>query len=175
MMACARVQSAPVPTPGVAFRSITPRDTAALQAFHRRLSPDTIRNRFFGAHPELSDPEAHRFTHLTAGEQVAIVAVVGDDIIAVGRYSLVGHSDAAEVAFVVEDGHQYQGVGRELLLRLAHIGWESGIRRFVADTFASNHPMIAVFTGTPAAVSVTSTRRDGSVVHVTMAVSAPAP
>ena len=67
-------------------------------------------------------------------------------------------SDAGEVAFVVQDGYQRHGIGRELLTLLAGIGWADGIRRFVADTFAENHAMLDVFRHTPGAVTVIETR-----------------
>ncbi len=82
-------------------------------------------------------------------------------------------SGDAEVAFVVQDGYQGHGIGTELFTLLARIGWDDGVRRFVADTFADNHAMLDVFLHTPGAVTLMRTRRDGNVVHLTMAVTAP--
>lgn len=157
----------------IVIRSIRADDLCALQAFHRRLSDDTVRNRFFGVHPELSVTEARRFTSLSAGNEAALVAVAGDHIVAVGRYVRLGGGDAAEVAFVVEDGHQHHGIGTELLVLIARVGWDDGVRRFVADTFAGNTSMLHVFLNTPLAVTVLSTRRDGSVVHLVMRITPP--
>lgn len=44
---------APQLVPGLIVRAIRPDDAPSLQAFHHRLSPDTVRNRFFGVHPDL--------------------------------------------------------------------------------------------------------------------------
>ncbi len=66
------------PLNDVVVRSIRPEDAVALQAFHRRLSDDTVRNRFFGIHPELSEQEARRFTTLQAAAETALVAIVAD-------------------------------------------------------------------------------------------------
>lgn len=63
--------------PGLVIRAIRADDAGALRAFHRRLSPDTVKRRFFGAPPDLSDAEAKRFTQLPAGQQV-LVAIVGN-------------------------------------------------------------------------------------------------
>ena len=163
----------PVMVPGLVVRAIRPDDAVALQAFHHRLSADTIRNRFFGAHPHLPDEEARRFTSLGAGQQ-ALVATFGGEIVGVGRYIRLGSGAAAEVAFVVQDGYQGHGIGTELFTLLARIAWDDGIRRFVADTFADNRAMLDVFMRTPGAATVAKTRRDGSVIHLTMAVSPPA-
>jgi RimJ/RimL family protein N-acetyltransferase len=159
--------------PAVVFRSIRSADAADLQAFHRRLSDDTVRNRFFGAHRELSDQEAHRFTSLTAGEETAVVGTLNGRIIAVARSVRLGGGDTAEVAFVVEDGYQHRGIGTTLLALLARFGWTDGVRRFVADTFASNRSMLDVFMHSPCAVTVVSTRRDASVIHLVMVLSEP--
>ena len=158
---------------GLAFRAIRPDDASALQRFHLRLSPGTVRNRFFGAHSRLGDGEARRFTSLAPDQQVALVATVGDRIVGVGRYIRLGAAEAAEVAFVVEDTYQGRGIGRELLSLLGRIGWDDDIKRFVADTFADNHAMLAVFRRTPHAVRVQETRRDGSVIHLVMGVTRP--
>lgn len=167
------IAGAPPAVPGLVVRAIRPDDASALQAFHHRLSPDAVRSRFFGAHPRLSNEEARRFTAINTGEEVALVATLDDQIVGVGRYIRIEAGDAAEVAFVVQDGYQGHGIGTELLCLLARLGWDDGIRRFVADTFAENHAMLGVFRGTPRAVTVAETRRDGSVVHLTMAVTRP--
>jgi GNAT superfamily N-acetyltransferase len=159
--------------PGVvAYRSIRPDDATELQAFHRRLSDDTVRNRFFGVHRELSAKEAQRFTSLPAGE-TAVVGTVNDGIIAVGRSIHLGGGDRAEVAFVVEDDYQHRGIGTTLLVLLARFAWTDGVRHFVADTFTSNRSMLDVFMHSPRAVTVLSTRRDGSVAHLVMRVTEP--
>jgi GNAT superfamily N-acetyltransferase len=102
-----------------------------------------------------------------------LVATLSDQIIGVGRYIRLGSGDAAEVAFVVQDGYQGHGIGTELLALLARIGWDDGIRRFVADTYAHNRAMLDVFMQTPGAVTVMNTRSDGSVIHLTMAITPP--
>jgi len=156
------------------LRPIRPDDAPALQAFHLRLSDDTVRNRFFGPHRELTDQEARRFSSLTPGSEVAFVATsVDDDIVAVGRYVRSGLADAAEVAFVVQDSHQHRGIGTSLLTLLARVAWDDGIRRLVADTLTTNSAMIGIFLHTPAAVTVVTTRRDGSVVHLVMTLTQP--
>lgn len=173
MISTVNVAAAPFSVPGMVVRAIRPDDLSRLQAFHHRLSPDTVRSRFFGVHPDLFDAEARRFTSLIDGHEVALVAMLGEDIAGVGRYVRLGAGDTAEVAFVVQDRFQGHGVGTELFALLARLGWDDGIRRFVADTMGDNHAMLAVFTKTPRAATVTSTRRDGSVVHLTMQVTPP--
>ena len=110
--------------------------------------------------------EVNRFTHLDQHDRVALVAVDRQDRIqAVGRYDRLPGTDEAEVAFVVADEMQGQGLGRELLARLAPIAREEGIRRLVAETLLGNHPMLKVFRASGLAPR---TRLADGVMHVTM-------
>jgi acetyl coenzyme A synthetase (ADP forming)-like protein len=129
----------------VHLRPITPEDGEALRRFHRTLSLETTYFRFFSPHPELSDDEVKQFTNVDHDRRVAIVAELGGEIVAVGRYEGLDDSRAAEVAFVVTDAHQGRGLGTLLLEALAAAARERGINRFVAETLPNNRRMIQVF------------------------------
>ena len=127
------------------LRPITPQDADRLVAFHNRLSPETIRYRFFAPHPRLFPQEVTWLTNVDHDSRVALVAVLGGDIVAVGRYDRVPGTDMAEVAFVVDDAHQGRGLGSVLLEHLAAIAPERAIRRFEADVLAENTRMVRIF------------------------------
>jgi RimJ/RimL family protein N-acetyltransferase len=129
----------------VQVRPIEPKDAARLVRFHDALSPESVRLRFFTVHPHLSEGETVRFTTVDHHDREALVALVDDDIIGVGRYERLQGTDEAEVAFVVGDSWQGRGVGSTLLQGLAERARTQGICRFVAQTLAHNHPMLAVF------------------------------
>ena len=65
------------------LRPIQPEDAERLVAFHNRLSPETIRYRFFAPHPTLSRAEVEDFTRVDHDQRVALVAVLGSDLVAV--------------------------------------------------------------------------------------------
>jgi len=147
-------------------RPIRPSDAAALEAFHLGLSPESARRRFFGFKPTLTPKELERFTNVDHHARVALVAELGDRLIAVARYDRHPDSPAdAEVAFVVLDQEQGRGIASVLLDHLAAAARERGITRFVAETLAENQPMLAVFR---AAGFVEHTRRDIDGVTVEM-------
>lgn len=131
----------------VEVRPIRPADAPLLRAFHASLSSETVYLRFFSVHPELADKEVERFTHVDGVSRVALVAVLDAALIAVGRYDREADTDVAEVAFVVADAYQEQGLGTILLERLADRARENGIRTFVADSLAQNQRMREVFSG----------------------------
>ena len=144
------------------LRPIRPDDADALRGFHESLSEETIYFRFFAPYPKLSDRDVRRFTELDYQDRVAIVALLGGELIGIGRYDRVGESEA-EVAFVISDQHQGRGLGSILLEHLAAAARENGIWRFVADVLPANKRMAATFA--EAGFTVTSQLEDG-VVHV---------
>lgn len=129
----------------VHLRPIRPDDAARLVAFHGRLSSHSVYLRFFGFHPTLSEAEVDRFTNVDYGDRLALVVVVDGRLGAVGRYDRIDQTDEAEVAFVVDDDLQHQGLGTLLLDELAQAAWRRGIVSFVAHTLAQNTGMLRVF------------------------------
>ncbi|MEP7215659.1 MAG: GNAT family N-acetyltransferase [Anaerolineaceae bacterium] len=128
------------------FRRIEPDDAPRLQAFHQRLSRETTRLRFFTAMPYLSEVMAEHFAEVDFCDRAAFVACFpGEDAVrAVGRYEReTEHS--AEVAFVVEDDLQSQGIGGMLLRMLAEHAKGQEIERLTAITLAENQGMLTVF------------------------------
>ncbi|HEY6745906.1 MAG TPA: GNAT family N-acetyltransferase [Mycobacteriales bacterium] len=130
----------------VHVRPIRPEDADALVAFHATLSDRTRYLRYFGPYPRITERDLYRFTHVDHHRRVALVAVLGDDLIGVGRYDRIGERPDAEVAFVVADAHQGRGIGTVLLEHLAAAARERGIQRFVAEVLAENSRMVRVFT-----------------------------
>ena len=145
-------------------------DADGLLRFHRQLSPETTYLRFFSVHPELSERELDHFTHVDHVDREAIVATIGDDIVAVARFDRVGATDEAEVAFVVADCWQGEGLGRELLERLVLRAREVEVHQLVAQVLPHNRRMLNTFHH--AGLPVSSTFRDG-VVHLTLDLEGP--
>ncbi|MFI9817083.1 bifunctional acetate--CoA ligase family protein/GNAT family N-acetyltransferase [Saccharothrix variisporea] len=129
----------------VHLRPITPDDGEKLLAFHGRLSERTRYFRYFGPYPRMPKRDVERFTTVDHADRVAFVALLGDDIVAVGRYDRLGGGGSAEVAFVVEDEHQGRGLGSILLEHLAAAARERGLSRFTAEVLAENGQMVRVF------------------------------
>ncbi|HEU4489911.1 MAG TPA: GNAT family N-acetyltransferase [Jiangellales bacterium] len=144
------------------LRPITPEDAERLVTFYARVSDESKYYRFFAPYPTLTDRDVENYTHVDHDERVAFILLVGDEMIAVGRYDRVGPKEA-EVAFLVEDAHQGRGVGSVLLEHLAQAARERGIRRFVADVLPRNRKMITVFRD--AGYTIDNTMEDG-VIHL---------
>lgn len=125
-------------------RPIRPADADALVALHARLSADTIYRRYFGARPHLSPADVERFTRVDGRTRFALVALRGADLVAVARYEGRPGEKSAELAVVVDDALQHQGVGRLMLERLVDVAREAGLQELVADVLAGNQAMLGL-------------------------------
>lgn len=123
-------------------------DGERLVRFHQRLSAETTRLRYFTFHPELTDAELERFTHVDHTQREALIAVIESEIVGVGRFDrLAPDGEEAEAAFVVADSWQGRGIGSLLLRRLAARALRLGVHRLRAETLPENHRMLGVFRG----------------------------
>jgi acetate---CoA ligase (ADP-forming) len=147
------------------LRTIGADDGPLVEALHTRLSAESIRLRFFAAHPALSKDEVQRLTEHRDPDHLALVAERGDSLVAVAQYDREPGQDEAEVAFVVDDAYQGLGLGTLLLEHLAAAGRSHGIRRFVAVTLGENRAMLDVFRH--AGFAPRMTRAEGEV-HVVL-------
>ena len=148
------------------IRPIKESDAVLLQDLHRRHSPETRRMRFFSSMPELGGKMAGRFSHVDFDQRAAFVACLeGEEAIrAVARYDAVD-DDTVEVAFVIEDTLQGQGLGSELFRVLAAHAASRGFHTLTALTLADNRPMLRVFEQNADILEIT---RDGPALLLTM-------
>lgn len=131
----------------LSIEPMSPAMADRLDRFHERLSPGTVRRRFFSAHPHLTPDELRRFTDVDHLDREALVAIDADgELAGVARFDrLAPHATTAEVAFVVADDWQHHGLGSRLFALLADRARSLGVERFVAETLIENRAMRAVF------------------------------
>jgi acetyltransferase len=115
-----------------------------------RLSPETSRRRFFTVRYRLSEAELDALTELDGVHRYAVGASVRDatgasEGVGVARYVRDCKTpDAAEVAVLVVDAYQGQGIGKRLLALLAAAAKARGIRRLGGIVLADNDPMLGL-------------------------------
>lgn len=82
-------------------------------------------------------------------KQMVILAVLehqGREVIAaVGQFRGNGGSHTAEVALMVQDDYQNQGIGTELLTHLTYIAKKQGLLGFSAEVLKENRMMLHLF------------------------------
>ncbi|MEU2662679.1 GNAT family N-acetyltransferase [Micromonospora sp. NPDC007220] len=130
----------------VQLRPIRPSDGPGIVAMHSRFSERTRYLRYFSPYPRIPERDLQRFVNVDHRDREAFVVLVGDRIVAVGRYERLGpQAPEAEVAFVVEDAYQGRGIGSVLLEHLADAARRNDIANFVAEVLPANGAMLRVF------------------------------
>jgi len=127
------------------IRAVVATDAAQIADLHSRLSEESVRLRYFGAHPRLSEDEIARLIEEEGPDHLALAAERAGQLIGLSQYDRIPGSDVAEVAFVVDDAHQGLGIGTLLLEYLASEARRYGFKRFAADTLLENSQMVQVF------------------------------
>ena len=113
-------------------------DGMELRRFFYRLSPETIYRRFHSplARPEQAQPK--RLLDIDHHDREAVVAVLDGEIIGVARYARRSGTHMAEVAVVVADDCQRQGLATRMLGALSELARTAGIRQFSVSMQADN-------------------------------------
>ncbi|MDH3536802.1 MAG: GNAT family N-acetyltransferase [Gammaproteobacteria bacterium] len=147
------------------IRAIRPSDRADLLREFRRLSPQTVRDRFFYAKQVLTPKELTFLTEVDFCCHVALVAELEIDAhrrpVAVGRSMCEQEQpDRSEIAITVIDEMQGRGIGKALLQHLIHCARELGVRYLDAMVLSENRRMYRLMRHTGLPVESSS---DGSV------------
>ncbi len=142
------------------IRPIRPDDEAGLRALFDRLSPTTVFQRFFRVYTQLPDDWFEHFARVDYERRLALVAEVdspdGPRLLGVARYEPTDTDGVAEVALVIEDSWQGQGLGRRLLEAILDAAEARGIHRFQADVLTENRRMLNLLRQTTSIESATT-------------------
>ena len=128
--------------PGLA--RLEPGDGELLGRLFGRLSPQSIYHRFFSpiSRPDLFQASLRRVDH---HDREAIAAVVGGEVVGVAQYSRKPGERFADMAVVVADDWQRQGLGTRLIAALAGRAAAEGIESFTVDIQGDNFPALKLF------------------------------
>jgi RimJ/RimL family protein N-acetyltransferase len=160
----------------VTVRAIRPGDGPAILEAFRALDAESIYRRFFSPKKELSDAELKQLTDVDFQNVMALVVTAQKDgteiLLGGGRLATEGGDEpqSAELAFLTAGAQRGRGIASLLLRHLTRLGREAGLSRLEAEVLAENQAMLNVFrrSGLPLAQ-----RREGNVVHVTLALRDP--
>lgn len=128
----------PIPA-GVEIRALTAADRVLLADLPSRVSPQSAISRFHGALTSLSEPLLDRLLDLEVGQREAVIALADGAIVGVARFVRDSPEDpTAEVAFLIADAWQHEGLGQLLLHELTDRARRAGITQVRADMLATN-------------------------------------
>jgi GNAT superfamily N-acetyltransferase len=125
-------------------REITLDDIERLRRMFTRLSPESVYRRFFSPVQEPPRTALLWLADVDHTTRDALVALDGDEIVAVARYDGRLGTNRAEIAVTVEDAWQHQGLGKRLTKRLAQRAVDQGIEAFEAVVQPDNRPALGL-------------------------------
>lgn len=127
------------------IRPIQPDDRERLALGLSRLSAETIRRRFLAAKPRFTQRELDYLVRVDGRNHIALVALDGDNLIAVARaVRLPDQPDTAEFAIVIADPYQGKGLGTELAEQLAQLAKAQAITKFAGTMLPDNVAALAL-------------------------------
>ena len=131
------------------FRPVKPTDEPAMSEMLYSLSKESVRTRYFTYSMAFPHKAVQKLTNIDYRNDLAIVGVVpspaGEEIVAIAQYYLAPNTQAAEVAFLVQDEWQAKGMGTFLLKYIAKIAKQRGVQIFYATVLPINRPMLNIF------------------------------
>jgi RimJ/RimL family protein N-acetyltransferase len=122
-------------------RPLVADDRDRLAGAFASMSAQTRYERFLGPKPRLTTAELTFLTEIDHCGHEALGAFdpIDGRLVAIARYvSWPGEPGTADLACVVTDAWQGQGIGTLLTRRLLSLAARNGIRRLTASTFAAN-------------------------------------
>ncbi len=128
----------------VRIRPIRPEDKALLKWGLAHLSPATIQRRFLTPKPRFTAAELRYLTEVDGHDHVALVAIDEDgDLLGVGRFVRLEDPAEAEIAIVIADPMQGQGLGTRIGYELVEEAVRHGISASRPRCRATTAPRIA--------------------------------
>lgn len=131
------------------LRPVKITDEHSLKDFFYSLSGDSMYHRFISIRADMHHDRIQQFVVIDYTKEMVILAAEqeGDKevITGMGQYFINENTHTAEVAFLVRDEYQGQGIGTELLLYLTYLAKKNGLHGFTAEVLEDNKPMLQIF------------------------------
>ena len=133
----------------VILRPVKISDEPLFKDFFYSLSDDSMYRRFISARKDMPHERLQEFVIIDYTRETMILAILKEGkketIVGVGQYGIDDSAHSAEVAFVVRDEHQGQGIGAELLSYLTYLAKKQGLLGFTAEVLVGNSAMLHLF------------------------------
>jgi acyl-CoA hydrolase/GNAT superfamily N-acetyltransferase len=133
----------------ILLRPVKISDEPLLKDFFYSLSDESMYQRFISVRRDIPHEMLQKFVVVDYFQKMMIVAVVETDgretICGLGQYSHNSDKHTADVALVVRDECQNQGVATEMLSYLTYLAKKRGLLGFTAEVLVGNDPVFRLF------------------------------
>ncbi|MCS6903026.1 MAG: GNAT family N-acetyltransferase [Candidatus Bipolaricaulota bacterium] len=134
----------------ILLRPVKISDEPLLKDFFYALSDTSLYRRFISMRKDMPHERLQEFVVIDYTQAMVILATISreeqiEEVVGVGQYSIDERTHTAEVALVVRDDYQGQGIGAELLSYLKYLAKRQGLHGFTAEVLQENLPMLHLF------------------------------
>lgn len=133
----------------VRFRAIKPSDEEGMRRLFYRFSDEQVYYRYFTPLKTMPHSKMQEYVNVNYGNVMSIVALVDEPqkgrVIGEARYVKDPHRPYGDVAFIVDEEYQGQGIATYMYRMLIRLAKERGLQGFTADVLPGNRPMLKVF------------------------------
>ena len=126
------------------IRPAGPEDYEPVKQLHEAMSPDNLYFRFFSASRASAEWEARRVCLAGGPGLVALLGLLGDEVVGVASYQLTADAAAAELALAVADNMHRHGIATLLLEHLVSLARARGVKDLVADVMPDNYAVLRI-------------------------------
>ncbi|MCS6936214.1 MAG: GNAT family N-acetyltransferase [Candidatus Bipolaricaulota bacterium] len=134
----------------ILLRPVRISDEHLLKDFFYSLSDTSLYRRFISMRKDMPHERLQEFVVIDYTKEMVILATIKreegvEEVVGLGQYGIDERTHTAEVAFVVRDDYQGQGIGTELLSYLTYLAKRQGLHGFTAEVLEENRPMLHLF------------------------------
>lgn len=133
----------------ILLRPVKISDEPLLKDFFYSLSDESMYQRFLSVRKDIPHDVLQDYVAVDFSQKMIMLATVekeGKEIICgLGQYGLNRDMHTADIALVVRDDYQNQGIGAELISYLTYLAKKQGLLGFTAEVLVGNDPVFRLF------------------------------
>ncbi|MFX0063036.1 MAG: GNAT family N-acetyltransferase [Candidatus Hermodarchaeota archaeon] len=132
------------------LRPVKISDEPLLKDFFYSLSDQSIYRRFISGRTDMPHERLQEFVVIDYTRELVILATLEQPnkeeiVVGIGQYGIDEHLHTAEIALVVRDEYQNNGIGTIMLSYLTYLAKKQGLLGFTAEVLVENKAMLHLF------------------------------
>ncbi len=131
------------------MRAVKISDEPLLKDFFYALSDKSLYRRFISVRTDMPHERLQDFVVIDYTKELVILATIKqaelEEVVGLGQYYILPGTHSAEVALVVKDNYQNQGIGTVLLTYLTQLALKQGLLGFTTEVLVENQLMLRLF------------------------------
>jgi acetyltransferase len=153
----------------VTLRPARPEDEPLIAAFHRELSEESVRQRYFGfisLEKRIAHDRLIKICHTDYDREILLLAEVSKAVIGACRISKIYGTEEAEIKLIIVDKWHHQGLGKLLLEQAVLIAHQENIKKLSCLILQENTVMLKLCE--KLGFKLEKTKKEASIIQATL-------